>query len=82
MKTRFCLLVSTLLLTVAASAQVDKAAPEVTERGPNHRVVQCVVEVTGPDGKVVPRVSSVIELATGMHWRDEHGNWIESQDNH
>src|SRR5262245_31579759 len=42
----------------------------VVERGPHHQVLQRVIEETRPDGKVVPRVSTIVELETGMNYLD------------
>jgi hypothetical protein len=52
----------------------------VVERGPHHRVIQRLVAEPQPDGSVSERLSSYTELATGLHYQNEKGEWIESRE--
>ena len=61
----------------------DKAAvsePRIVERGPHHRVWERTITEGLPNGKTVERKSSYTEIATGMHYQNERGEWIESRE--
>ncbi len=72
--------------TSAKSSQV--VAPQlpadtefrVTDRGANHRIWQRETYEMSPSGQVVPRIHKYAELATGMHYQDANGQWVESQE--
>jgi len=82
-----CVWVVCLSLTgswlLAAPAQVRP--PTVKERGPHHRVIEQIIEERIEDGEddvIATRVSRVVELATGLHYRRgrEGNEWAESQE--
>jgi hypothetical protein len=52
----------------------------VLERGPHHRVVQTVTPQAQADGTASYTTNSYHELATGMHFIDQNGNWAETQE--
>lgn len=52
----------------------------VTERGANHRIWQRETYVKLPDGHVVPRLHQYTELATGLHYKNAQGEWLESKE--
>ncbi len=54
--------------------------PRVTERGAHHRVIERTVAEVQPDGTTRERVSRYTELASGLHFQDERGEWIESRE--
>ena len=59
------------------------AAPEevvVAERGPHHRVIERTLAERQPDGSARERKSSYTELATGLHYQNERGEWLESKE--
>lgn len=56
------------------------SAPAVIERGPHHRVWERVEQVPGPEGKPVERRHRYEELATGLHFQNERGEWEEAQE--
>ena len=65
----------------AALANLPAATPfEVTARGGNHRVWQRTVYEIGPAGQAVPHLHQFTELATGLHYRNEQGQWAESKE--
>lgn len=76
MKYRLC-----LTLAAAAGVSAHAAAPliSIVERGPHHRKVQQVSERLTADLRPVSITNSYTELATGMYFRDEQGNWVESK---
>jgi hypothetical protein len=89
MKTSFARLTASLrqlfpTLALLASGGLLTAAtisnPQVVERGPHHRVWQRTVAETQPDGSVAERVSSYTELASGLHYQNERGEWTESKE--
>jgi len=53
---------------------------EVIERGANHRVWQRTEYETLPDGSVVPHLHQYTELASGLHYLNGSGQWVESQE--
>ena len=48
--------------------------------GANNRLWQRESYEPAPDGKVVTRVHRYVELATGLHYRNEQGEWMESKE--
>ena len=52
----------------------------VVDRGPNHRVWQRETYEAGPKGLIIPHVHKYMELATGMHYKNGLGEWIESKE--
>jgi hypothetical protein len=50
----------------------------ITERGSHHRVWSRVSYETNRQGRVWARTNAYTELATGMHYRNERGEWTES----
>jgi hypothetical protein len=71
------LLVVLALVPVGVSAPSD---PQVVERGPHHRVIERVFTEQQPDGSVAERVSRYTELATGLHFKNDRGEWVESKE--
>jgi hypothetical protein len=85
------LAILTCALAVPCLAQTDSAVlPErppapgagygIVERGPHHRVWERVELVPAYDGRVVERRHRYEELATGMHFQNERGEWEESEE--
>lgn len=81
----------TVLMLSIASAQNrggKKPAPKpvkesmlsVSERGPHHKIWERIVYENAPDGKRTPRRHAFVELATGMHFKNEKGEWEESKE--
>lgn len=58
----------------------DTSRFTVTERGPHHRVWERVEWVSAPDGKPVEQRHRYVELATGLHFQNERGEWEEAQE--
>jgi len=55
------------------------SAAQIVDRGANYRTWQRVIDETLPNGTVIQRSSSYIEMAVGMHFiRD--GQWMESKE--
>jgi len=52
----------------------------IVERGPHHRVVQTVTPEPQADGTTSYTTNTYQELATGMHFIDQNGNWAESSE--
>ena len=82
MKTSFDILSIAAFLTLAALPHTAPAAPEpqIVERGPHHRVWERTVTETQPDGTTAERISSYTELATGLHYKNERGEWVDSKE--
>ena len=87
MKTSFFTFIALLIAGLTAAAQdltarnaPDKSAYTVTERGAHHRVWERTADEIGPDGKPFPRKRSYTELSTGLHFRNERGEWEESKE--
>ena len=51
----------------------------VKELGPDYRVVEQTIYETGPSGQRMPVTCSYTELATGMHYQNEAGQWVGSR---
>ncbi|MFO1511522.1 MAG: hypothetical protein U1F83_01180 [Verrucomicrobiota bacterium] len=66
-----------------SAAPADRGARAdyvVTERGPHHRVVAWAVADTNEFGETIVRTNSYTELATGLHYQDTNGVWVESRE--
>src|SRR5688572_8255309 len=63
------------------STKVKPSPPEtkVVERGPHHRVVESIVNITNGNGKVFARTNTYTELATGMHYESPSGKWLDTE---
>lgn len=93
MKTRQISLAAFILWSVNANAQFDPAqsanatavgrgeatAYSVSERGPHHKVWERFEYEAAPDGKQIARRHSYEELVTGMHYKNDKGEWEESE---
>ena len=92
MKTTFCagLLLSAVAISVPAQPSPTTAIPaagsnnedqfSVIEAGLNHRVWQRVEWQTLPTGKRIPRFHRYTELASGLHYIDDTGQYAESKE--
>jgi hypothetical protein len=69
-----------LLASGAVSTRAAPADPIIVERGPHHRVIERTVTEKQLDGTVADRLSSYTELASGLHYQNERGEWIESKE--
>jgi hypothetical protein len=58
----------------------DLPAPVVVERGPHHRVWERTTTEVLPDGTSMERKSGYTELATGLHYQNERGEWLDSKE--
>ena len=58
----------------ASSAITDL---QITERGPDHRVVQYKSQKTNERNEIIEKTHSYTELATGLNYR-KNGEWIAS----
>ena len=66
---------------VASQASVPAAtAYREVERGANHKVWQRETYEQGPDGKVVARIHKYTELASGLHYKNSQGEWVEAKE--
>lgn len=52
----------------------------VVERGPHHRTWQRVEAVPGPGGRMVEQRRRYQEIASGLHFQNERGEWEESRE--
>lgn len=59
---------------------VQKLAHAVTDRGAHHKVWERIEYELAPDGSKVPRPRRYTELATGLHFKNELGEWEESKE--
>lgn len=62
------------------SAPSLETSYSIKERGANHRVWERIEYELAPNGEQVPRVHQYTELATGMHYKGAHGEWLESKE--
>lgn len=62
-------------LPVARAGEV-----RTVERGPHHRVLGWTVAEPTPDGGTRAVEHRVVELASGLHYQDPSGQWLESQE--
>ena len=53
---------------------------QVVERGENHRVWQKESYNQAPDGTIITNIQSYTDLATGMHYKNSQGQWVESKE--
>jgi hypothetical protein len=66
-----------------AKAVAEVPAPtsySVVERGANHRVFERLVYEKSPSGRIYAKPHRYTEIATGMHYKDAKGNWLESSE--
>ena len=73
------------LSTLLATAQqplvaAESSPPAVVERGPHHRVWQKVTPLVTSYGQTRFVTNSYVELATGLHYRNEQGQWTDSKE--
>ncbi|MBI3192263.1 MAG: hypothetical protein HYZ36_06310, partial [Pedosphaera parvula] len=52
----------------------------VVERGPHHKEIETTREVLDKEGKLVTKVARYILLQNGLHYQNEQGEWVESQE--
>ena len=52
----------------------------VIDRGANSRVWEKTTYEQAPDGSVVTKKNHYTELATGLHYQNAQGQWVESQE--
>ncbi len=64
----------------APSDRLSEVDYSVIERGPHHRIMQRTTVETNKAGVVSTRVNSYTELATGLHYLAEDGQWAESRE--
>ncbi len=63
-----------------APRDVAKGPYSVVERGAHHKVWERIEVELAPDGTQVEKRKSYQELATGMHFKNERGEWEESKE--
>lgn len=78
----YCAILSTLDLTSPAqpAEQPESPAHSVSGRGPHHRNWERAEYELTPAGRELPRKVSYSELATGLNYQNELGEWIESKE--
>lgn len=69
-----------LLLAGMTAAMAQQARPQIIDRGPHSRTWQWEEDVTWPDGRIVRQPHQYVELATGLNYQDEQGQWQESRE--
>ncbi len=52
----------------------------IKERGANQRVWQRETYQRAPNGRIETQLHSYAELTTGMHYKNDQGDWIESKE--
>ena len=73
--------VTVALAQAGLTSPVDgRGAPQVLERGPDHRRIGLMRSERLPDGRVVQREQTYVELQTGLHYLDATGQWVEARD--
>ena len=50
----------------------------VTSRSAHERILEQVTSFAGDDGSLRSQTNTVVELATGLHYLDDSGQWAES----
>lgn len=67
----------------SSAAAVDRASLavkyQVVERGADHRVMERKEFQKAPDGKVITQLHRYAQVATGLHYQNERGQWVESK---
>jgi hypothetical protein len=66
-----------------ASNPIEPVADDnsvVIERGANHKVVQHLTWTTDDKGEAIAQTNSFTELATGLNYQNEKGEWEESRE--
>lgn len=67
-----------LMVLQTAAAPAASPDPQITKRGPHHRVIERTFTEALSDGTAAERKTSYTELGTSMHfWKD--GGWQESK---
>lgn len=86
MKTTIHLLAIFLIATSQSQTQDFSVRPQagaeyrIAEQGPHHRVMERTEYEPAPNGREILRKISYTELATGMHYANERGELVESQE--
>jgi hypothetical protein len=62
------------------AAQKSQPSFSITKRDANSRVWERTTYERSPSGQLVPKKHSYTELATGMHYKDANGQWVESKE--
>src|SRR2546426_12554489 len=52
--------------------------PAIVERGPHHALVQWVSTVQDADGSSLTITNQYVNLATGLNFKNETGDWVTS----
>ena len=84
MKTTGAFISMLIVASLAASAQtkpgtVSESGFSISERGSHHKVWERTELVPAPDGQMMELKRSYTELATGMHFKNDKGEWEESE---
>ena len=53
---------------------------QIVERGPHHRTVNYVSESIAPEGGAILRTNRYTELATGICYQNQAGEWLDSRE--
>jgi len=66
--------------TVQDTLTPEPTAFRVMDREANERVWQRETYEKAPDGKIITRIHKYTELATGLHYKNAKGEWVESKE--
>lgn len=67
--------------SIPSAKQHPRSTPySVVNRDANSRTWERTTYEKAPDGQWIPRTHRVVELGTGMHYKDATGNWVESNE--
>src|SRR5579859_6320069 len=69
--------------TLQSGDPINLPAPtayRVVDIGANHQIWQRETYAQAPNGKIVTHVHKYTELATGMHYKNADGQWVDSQE--
>jgi len=81
---RFPYWIIAFLIALGVQAQSVKrnGSPKLRtiSRSAHERVLEVLSSETAADGSISTTTNSIIELATGLHYRDERGEWQESEE--
>jgi len=80
-----CLALGSLSLGLSAQEKSTNrdgldSVPRVVARAAHERVLEVTESWVLPDGSTSLTTNSIVELATGLHYRDERGEWMETQE--
>jgi hypothetical protein len=53
---------------------------KIVSRDAHQRVLEVTESVLLPDGSISLTTNSIVELATGLHYLNEQGEWLETQE--